>query len=461
MSRAAAVSVILVIALVPGCGLPTHAIADRQADAWREAQARVRGSDGIAVSVDDLLADGLSAHDAVQIALHHSRTVPAILAQLGVDAAAWVTASRLRNPSLHADALFFGDGTEVEVGMLAPLLDSLQQPLREAQAEQELLAAEATATRAIVAVAFATRRAFVDLLVAGQRARLADEGATAAAAAATFAQQLAAAGNAAPEMLAQVLAAHADAELRAAEAADAILPRREVLQRQLGLFGPRTAWQTQGELPADPMAGIDLDAIETRAVQRSLELRVANARLAAAHQASAWTDRATLLPGSEVGISAMRESDGEAALGPALRLELPLFDGGGAARTGAAAATGLAAARLWQLGIDVRSAARLLRDRLRGAANRLQFAREVAVPAAQRATTATLQRYNAMQVGAFDVIAARQRELATSDRELTTLAEAWQLRLQLEELLAGALPELSPSAATGATSHPSTAGVHR
>lgn len=61
------------------------------------------------------------------------------------------------------------------------------------------------------------------------------------------------------------------------------------------------------------------------------------------------------------------------------------------------------------------------------------------LPAARQVLHATLQNYNAMQIGAFDVLRARQLELESERDLLMTQEQAWMARLDLAELKAGVL----------------------
>jgi hypothetical protein len=85
----------------------------------------------------------------------------------------------------------------------------------------------------------------------------------------------------------------------------------------------------------------------------------------------------------------------------------------------------------------VRAAARALRERAIALRDRVAYIRTVHLPIRHRLVRETLQYYNAMQVGAFDVLLAKQEEIAAGQELLETLRDAWLARLDLEELLAG------------------------
>jgi outer membrane protein TolC len=95
------------------------------------------------------------------------------------------------------------------------------------------------------------------------------------------------------------------------------------------------------------------------------------------------------------------------------------------------------AEQYWSLAVDLRSAARTARERLRGYSYAARHARTVLVPAERSVVEETLRNFNAMQIGAFDVLVARRNELAAERRAVQLEAAAHQARLDLDELLAG------------------------
>jgi outer membrane protein TolC len=77
-------------------------------------------------------------------------------------------------------------------------------------------------------------------------------------------------------------------------------------------------------------------------------------------------------------------------------------------------------------------------------AERASHARTDLVPLASKVMIATLQQYNAMQIGAFDVLRERSHELQQELSALDLWEEAWIARLDLERLLLGATPQHRP-----------------
>ena len=75
--------------------------------------------------IQALLADGIDEDEAVRIALLSNREIVAGYAELGVGAADLEQASLWANPILDVGFLFFGDGTEIDLGLTQSFVDVL------------------------------------------------------------------------------------------------------------------------------------------------------------------------------------------------------------------------------------------------------------------------------------------------------------------------------------------------
>lgn len=406
-----------------------------------EVAAPADGDDSAALApgVRDLLAGGLDETAAIRIALLQNRGVRAAFAQLGVAAAELDQARLLANPVFSASAKFWGDGTEFELGLSQSFLDVFRAPLRRRVAETELDAAELRVERALVDLAFDVRRALLDVRAALQLVRARQAELAAAEASRALANELHAAGNVTELDLAredeQLSAARlglTDAEAEAAEA-------REPLNVLLGLTGDELAWEVRGEL-ADARADVELATLEARAERASFDLALLTTRARSAARRAGLAQWETTFPLERAGLVAQKDPDGSAwALGPLVEVVLPLFDTGVARERIGAAELRAIAAEHRAATIETRSAARRLGARYLRLVGREEYLRDVHLPIHDQVVRATLRNYNAMQIGAFDVLVARRRELAASRERLLTLREAWRARFDLEQLLAGSL----------------------
>jgi outer membrane protein, heavy metal efflux system len=405
-----------------------------------EAPPRAAAADdgSIDAQVRELLSGELDEATAVKIALVNNRVVRERYERLGIARADLVQAGLLRNPVFAGNAKFFDGGTEWEFALAGSFIELFYRPLRKRIASAELESAKAEVTRDLVALAFDVRRALVDVraaeqLVAARRTSLA-----AASASHDLMRSLHEAGNVTDPRLTVEALGEARARLDLAAAEAAANEAREPMQVLLGLWGGATAWRVAGELPHAVGEGLDLDRIETRAIAESLDLAAHRARIEAAAQAAGLAKWEGIFPALELGVAAKREaSDGSWGLGPDLALAVPLFDQGQARRAREIAILRERVAHHVTLAVEIRSAARTYRDRVASLRDRAGYLRGTYVPLRAKLLKETLANYNAMQVGAFDVLLAKQQELDAEREYVETLRLAWNARLDLEELLAG------------------------
>ncbi|HZN41134.1 MAG TPA: TolC family protein [Planctomycetota bacterium] len=392
-----------------------------------------------------LLQAPLTEDNAVRIALLNNHGVRATYERLGIHRADLVQAGLLRNPIFDGDARFlFDGGTEIELGLAQPFLDLFYRPLRERLAEHEFAKAKLLVADELVHLVFAARRAVVNLLAAQLLVTVQQQALSAAVAGHELTLELHAAGNTTDQALAAARVGESAARLDLAAAEQAAAEAREPLQQLLGLWGTATAWTIAGTLGEDPLAGVDTEHVEARAVAASLVLGASRAAADVAAQSAGLESWRGWLPDGAIGLSALRERGGDWGLGPHLALELPLFDHGTGRQARAEATLREALHQHVQQSVEVRSRARLLRDRLVLLADRLRFSREVHRPLRAEVVRTTLQHYNAMQIGAFDVLREKQRQLADDREHAVLLHHAHLARLDLLELLAGGLPQHAP-----------------
>jgi outer membrane protein, heavy metal efflux system len=417
-----------------------------------EPVASVPGDGSLSASAKELLERPLTEESAVRIAFLNNRKVSAAFARLGVGSAELHQAGRLPNPLLTADAKFFGGGTEIELGITESLLDVFFVAARKRVAQADFEATKLRIAGELVRLVHEVRRAVVSVRAAERLLQVEREILRAAEASVELMTELHRAGNVTdPDLTSEELAL-ARARLSVARAEAALLEAREPMNGLLGLWGDSVAWTTEGTLADDADAALDLEQVETRAIQSSLAL--AGVRAEATAQARrlgvvGW--EATVDP-AEAGIVAKKEArDSEWGVGPSIGFSLPVFDAGSARRAAVASRLESALAEHVSSAVEIRSVARRLRARVTALSDQVRFLRGEELPRSKRLVRETLRNYNAMQVGAFDVLVARTQEIEAMRDYVETLRAAWMARIDLEELLAGnfnqarveAVPEIS------------------
>ena len=386
-----------------------------------------------------LLEAPLTEESAVRIAVLNNRTVRGAYERLGIARADLIQAGLIANPVLSGNAKIFSGGTEIEVGLAQPFLDLFLRPLRRRVAAADLEAAQAGVAGYLVRLAYEVRRAVVTARAAERLLALRRHVLETAAASRDLMKSLHDAGNVVDARLTVEEVGLARARIDAAEAEAAAKEAREPLNVLLGLGDGSPAWTLADGLSDAVPENLPPEGAETRAVAASLDLAGLKARVASAEGVACLTRRRGGLGLVEAGPVGKRESGGEWGFGPEAAVTLPLFDQGQARNLGALASLRERQAEETAAEVEVRSAARTFRDRATSLRDRARALRETYLPLRARLVQEVLQNYNAMQIGAFPVLEARQHEIDAQREHLETLREAWTARLDLEEILAGSL----------------------
>jgi cobalt-zinc-cadmium efflux system outer membrane protein len=408
------------------------------------------GADDQAVrtAVDAMLAKSLMVDQAVQIALLNNRHLQATFEDLGIAQADLVQAGLLKNP-VFAASWRFPDrnpgGTNIEYSVAQDFLDLLIIPLRKQVAAQQLestkfsVAHDVLQLAADVKVAYFTFQAREQLL--GRLQVIVEINQTAAELArrqyeAGTLNELGAANQQAIYEQSQADEAQTEAQLTA---------DRERLNRLLGLWGEQTAWKIAAQLPEIPRREISIEHLESLAMRDRLDLAATRAQVVSLAYALNLTTDYRWFTNVDVGVDTEREPGGQHVTGPTLSLQVPIFDQGQARVQKVQAQFRQLHRRLEALAIDVRSEVREARDRML-AERKLAEHYKVMLPERIRILNLTLQQYNGMLKGPYDLLLAKQNEVATEQAYIDAWRDYWIARSELERAVGGRLPAETISA---------------
>ncbi|HEB53475.1 MAG TPA: TolC family protein [bacterium] len=276
--------------------------------------------------VGELLEGGLSLGEAVEVALLNNPGLQGAFRSIGMARADRVQAGILSNPSLML-ALRFPDGggdTAIAGNLFGSLLDLWQIPARIDSADAALRQQILQVAHAAVALAGAVRSSYIDAVAASRQVAIADENRATAARLLELAEQRVAAraATAIDVNLARIDLATAEVALR--DARLAVVEARRALAAHLGLE----------DLPADCALDVALadqgrrllsgESLRILALANRLDVRAAQRAVAAA-AAELERQRGRVARVIHAGAVAEKE-EGEWSVGPALRLQLPVFD---------------------------------------------------------------------------------------------------------------------------------------
>ena len=135
----------------------------------------------------------------------------------------------------------------------------------------------------------------------------------------------------------------------------------------------------------------------------------------------------------------MSREEGTREFGPVISLDLPLFNQG-------QGQVALARAEMRQLelqyrarAVRIRSAVRTARNDLMVDARRVEHYQDVLLPLREQIIDETQLQYNAMELGVFQLIAARRDQVRTAQEYVVALREYWHARATMDQILAGRL----------------------
>lgn len=415
-------------------GLP-DAIPEQQ-DA--ESRARVRAR------VDELMAQPLTVDRALQVAMLNNRELRATLEDLGVAQAELVQAGLLQNPVISGDLVNStrGNGLGGGLGLSQSLLSVFLIPAQRRVAKARLAHAVVLVGQATLRLACDVRVAFVGAQAAEQALGLQRSRTQAAEVAHELARRQFDAGNITP-LDQQLFAAALDrARVELADAQLDVTVAREELTRLLGLWGEDVAWTFAAPLDSALPPETELGGLEQQGMRDRLDLSAARFETRSIEYALALRRRG-MIPELNVGLSARNEVGNDVGhewvLGPSLSLELPIFDPGHADIARIQAYLRQAQHRLQDVAIHVRSEIRVHRAELVAARRKVEYYERTVLPRAESITELTLQQYNAMLVGTYQLLETRTDQIDARREYVEALRDYWVARSELELAVGGRL----------------------
>ena len=451
-ARSIRAGAVLVAALLGGCAaVPSGAGFDevRATVAERTGGQRVRWNHGseadatVAEEVRSLFANELTADEAVQVALLNNRGLQAVYEDLTVAQADLVAAGLLQNPVFDAEVRFAegGGGTGLELAVVQEFLGVFQIPLRKKIAAAAFEATKLRVAGEVIELAAEVRESYYDLQAARQLLEMRRTVLEASEVAYEMAKRLHAAGNITDLSLNLERAAFEQAKLDLAAAEYEVIARRERLTALMGLWGEdASSWQVAERLPepGDLDEEPQIEGLERQAVANSLELGAIRHDIEGAGRVLGLNRTFGLVPELEAGAIGEREGeDGAWAVGPVFSLPIPLFNQGQPAVAAAQAELRRARAQYVATAVELRSAVRAAAALLQNARARVAYYRRVVLPLRAQIVEQSQLQYNAMQIGPFQLLQARQQQIEAGAQYIEALREYWQAGSALGVLQSG------------------------
>jgi outer membrane protein, heavy metal efflux system len=461
MNRTSRFAVILVSSALTACvSVPRDAGVSDVQRALRERGATAVEWNGAPSDTDhrnvpSLLEQELTADSAVAIAMVNSPRLQIALAELGIARADFIEASTVTNPVFEAEIRFPGHPYRpYELRLAQSLIELIQLPRRRAWGRVAFDAAQMQVTSEVLRFAADVRTNYYGLLAASQQVGLSRTGLEAAQLAADLALRQHRAGNITDLDLENEQALYEQAKLNLAGAERQLVVARESLIRIVGLRDVTASWRLPDSFPELPAAEMTLEQLDELAAVQRLDLAIARREVEMARQQVPLTRLAVL---DETVLSAIyeRESDGSRQRGVGLEFPIPIFDTGRAARTRAEGRYLRALHAANTLTAESVSQLRVAHALLAEARARVEYYRDVIVPRRTRILELTKLEHNAMLIGIFQLLQAKQNELQAQRDFIDVQREYWSARTNIDRLVQGVPDDTSFMPASGAASRAS------
>ncbi|HEX7831923.1 MAG TPA: TolC family protein [Thermoanaerobaculia bacterium] len=402
--------------------------------------------------VSAMLAGELTVDEAVAIAVANNPRLQVTLAELGIARADLIEASTITNPVFEFEWRVPGEPYHpYELRLAQSLIELIQLPRRRAIGRAAFDAAQMRVSSSVLRFAADVRSSYFDLIAATQHVAQSRTILEAARTAAEVAVKQHHAENITDLDLENEQALYEQAKLDLSRAERQLLVAREALIRAMALRDTSVEWRVPETFPELPANESDQQQLEQLAAQQRLDVTIARREVEIAQRNVPIARLAAL---GEVTVDAHyeREPSGEHTIGPGIELPIPIFNTGRAARTRAEAEYLRARHMLAALEAESSSQLRAARLTLGEARARVDYYRDVLLPRRRRIVELTKLEHNAMLVGIFQLLQARQNEAEAQSDYIEAQRQYWSARTDLDRVLQGIVDDTSftPASEQGA-----------
>lgn len=392
--------------------------------------------------VHQLLDKALTADSAVRVALLNNRELRAKLRELGISRGRLLQAGLIANPTFEVEVLPERD-SDLELRAEYDVSSLVLAPLASRAAGAELESARYQVAGEVVKLGYEARTAFYAVQGATLRLAYAQRTLDALTAGRDAALALLEAGNVPQLEASRQVVAFENARIEVAKLELSLADAREQLARLLGLYGEDVEARLEPSFAPVPEALTVPDKLETRVLEASLDMKSIQQSLVAAGRRTGVARTSAFLPEVAVDVHALRAKPHDAGddskwrYGGGVSVGVPLFDRKQGTLRTAEAQFDVLREREQQLAIELRSRAREARNRLVSTHARVRLYESTLLPAQRTVMEQTLLQYNAMQLGVFELLAARRSELDIELAFVDAQRAYWESAAALDALLAG------------------------
>lgn len=395
-----------------------------------------------AESLKAWMAQPMTAEAAERVAMVKSPRLGVIYGQLGLAHAEVMEAVQVSNPRLGLSSLSVdgGHGSLQTQGIALPLADLILLPSRVKLAGREQQRVRYQMAAAILDVRLDVEAAWYQAVGAQQVAQMRMAVAQALKASADLAERHFDAGNISELDLSREQAAASEAMITAQRAAITARATRASLDSLIGLGPDDGAWPLGAALPLPVEQEDKAEDLLPLAMTSNLDLMAADQASRVQDSLAGTTLNTRWLGDTTAGLERERDKDGIRASGPALALELPLFNQGQAKVARTAAKRDLAKAQKAQLTLHLQNQIAALTEEVRRRRDILDLHSASLIPQRQSVAVRSQEHQAYMLLGIFAVIEAKTREYDAYQGYFEALRDYWLARTELTRLVGARLP---------------------
>jgi outer membrane protein TolC len=386
-----------------------------------------------------LLEQPLSVDDAVQIALLNNGTLQASFEELGISEADLVQSGRLPNPRFTLRRSSAGGLYDIEETVTVNVLSLLTVPYAHSIEKRRFAEVQDAVAVDVVDLAARTREAYFTALAARESTRYLRKARDAAETGAELARRMRAAGNWNRLDEARERGFYLDAAVGWERAQLAESVARENLTQVLGLTADASSVRLAEQLPDLPQRIEELPNVEKAALESRIDLQMMRTRIDALARAQNLTRATRFVNVLEAGPTRVRQgaSSEPFETGYEVSLEVPIFDTGEARVRKAEAIYAQAVERLRQAAVEARSEVRKAYAQYRSAHEIATRERDEILPLRKSISEEDLLRYDAAQIGVFDLLADARAEINAVNDYIQGVRDFWIAKSALDTALLG------------------------
>jgi outer membrane protein TolC len=396
----------------------------------------------VAAEVAELLAQPLSADDAVQIALLNNRGLQASFEELGVSEADLVQSGRLPNPRFDLRHASAAGQYDIEETLSFNVLSLLTLPFAHDIEKQRFAEMQNAIVLSVMRLAAETREAFIAAVAARESVDYLRQVVAAAETSAELARSMVAAGNwnSIDESRERIF--YADAIRGMSEAKLSEDAAREKLTRLMGLPGLATgerSLQLAQHLPELPQNIENLPDVEATILQNRIDLQMQRLKIDELRRSLKLTKATRFVNVLDAGPTRVQQGTRQQPYetGYVVTLEVPIFDGGSIGVKRSEAIYAQSVDRFAQAAVDARSQIRQAYGGYRASYDIARYQRDAVVPLRKALAEQSLLRYNASLISIFELLADAREQFLSIDAYNHSVRDFWIAKSELDAALLG------------------------